>query len=142
MADCIFCKIIQKEIPSRIVYQDEHVTAFLDNSQATAGHTLLVPNQHVENLFEYDSELAGQVFSRLPILAKAIKASNPDVKGMNILQNNGSIAYQTVFHSHIHLIPRYQEDEGFKISMENNGDRYSDEELDQIMQSIQKQLED
>ena len=108
MTDCIFCKIIAGEIPSVTVYEDDKVKAFLDISQATLGHTLVVPKKHVSDLFEYDEQLASDVFSRLPKIARAIKASDPTIKGLNIVNNNGEVAYQTVFHSHIHLLPRYR----------------------------------
>ena len=81
MTDCIFCKIINKEIPSYIVYEDDVVVAFLDISQVTPGHTLVLPKKHVPNIMEYDEELASEVFKRIPKIAKAIKASNPAIKG-------------------------------------------------------------
>ena len=77
MDDCIFCKIINGEIPSITVYEDKQVKAFLDISQGTPGHTLLVPKKHVPDIFAYDQQLAETVFARLPKLARAIKKSNP-----------------------------------------------------------------
>lgn len=109
MAD-IFDKIIAGEIPAYKVYEDDDVLAFLDLSQATPKHTLLVPKQHVANIFEFDAELAARVLSKLPLVARAIQASGPAILGMNIISNNGEIAGQSVFHSHFHLIPRYQDD--------------------------------
>ena len=73
MEDCIFCKIINGEIPSYTVYEDDVVKAFLDISQNTPGHTLVVPKKHVQDIFEYDSDLAAAVFSRLPKIARAIR---------------------------------------------------------------------
>ena len=115
MTDCIFCKIIAGEIPSYTVYEDDVVKAFLDISQGTPGHTLVVPKKHVKDLFAYDEDLAAAVFSRLPKIARAVKKSNPAIKGMNIINNNGEVAYQSVFHSHIHLVPRYTDQDDFKI---------------------------
>ncbi len=109
MAD-IFDKIIQGEIPSYKVYEDDDVLAFLDISQVTPGHTLLVPKKHVDNIFDYDDETAKKVLLTLPKLARAIKATNPKITGMNISSNNGVSAGQTVMHSHWHLIPRYDDD--------------------------------
>ena len=140
--NCIFCKIIAGEIPSYTVYEDDVVKAFLDISQVTPGHTLVVPKKHVKDIFAYDDELAAQVFARIPKIAKAIKNSNPKIKGMNICNNNGEIAYQSVFHSHIHLLPRYSKDDGFSMTFTDNTNKYNSEQLKDIQKSIQKQLGD
>ncbi|RSJ76236.1 HIT-like protein [Streptococcus cristatus] len=117
MADCIFCKIITGEIPSSKVYEDDQVVAFLDISQVTPGHTLVVPKQHFRNLLEMDADSASQLFARVPDIArKVMKATG--AKGMNILNNNEEIAGQTVFHTHVHLAPRYEETDGLQISFE------------------------
>ena len=117
MADCIFCKIIAGEIPSSTVYEDDQVVAFLDISQFTSGHTLVVPKQHFRNLLEMDADSASQLFARVPDIArKVMKATG--AKGMNILNNNEEIAGQTVFHTHVHLAPRYDETDGLQISFE------------------------
>ncbi|KAA9297113.1 MULTISPECIES: HIT family protein [Aerococcus] len=141
MEDCIFCKIANREIPTNLVYEDEVVTAFLDNSQVTKGHTLLVPKKHLKDIFDYDVKDAGAIFRRIPIIVEAIKKAFPDVQGINILNNNGEIAYQSVFHSHIHIIPRYQKEEGFAVKFTNNGDNYSDEELAKIAKTINENIE-
>ena len=142
MEDCIFCKIIDGEIPSYTVYEDDVVKAFLDISQNTPGHTLVVPKKHVKDIFEYDSELAAAVFSRLPKIARAIRDSNPDIKGMNILNNNGSVAYQSVFHSHIHLIPRYSDKDDFGITFSDNSNQYDEQTYQTVQQAIIDQLGD
>lgn len=117
MADCIFCKIIAGEIPSSKVYEDDQVIAFLDISQVTPGHTLVVPKQHFRNLLEMDGDSTSQLFARVPDIArKVVKATG--AKGMNILNNNEEIAGQTVFHTHVHLAPRYDETDGLQISFE------------------------
>lgn len=117
MADCIFCKIIAGEIPSSKVYEDNQVVAFLDISQVTPGHTLVVPKQHFRNLLEMDADSTSQLFARVPDIArKVMKATG--AKGMNILNNNEEIAGQTVFHTHVHLAPRYDETDGLQISFE------------------------
>ena len=117
MADCIFCKIIAGEIPSSKLYEDDQVIAFLDISQVTPGHTLVVPKQHFRNLLEMDADSASQLFARVPDIArKVMKATG--AKGMNILNNNEEIAGQTVFHTHVHLAPRYEETDGLQISFE------------------------
>lgn len=141
MEDCIFCKIAGGEIPSRIVYEDDKVVAFLDNSQVTPGHTLLIPRKHVDDIFEYDEELATDVFSRIPKIARALKAYDPRVEGLNIVNNNGEIAYQSVFHSHIHLIPRYDENDGLGLQFTDNSDNHTDDELDHIAEQISEKIE-
>jgi histidine triad (HIT) family protein len=142
MDDCIFCKIIAGEIPSYTVYEDDVVKAFLDISQGTPGHTLVIPKKHVANIFEYDAELASEVFARIPKIAKALKASNPAIQGLNILNNNGEVAYQSVFHSHFHLIPRYSDDDDFKMIFKDNSDNYDTAQYQKIQKSITDQLGD
>lgn len=142
MEDCIFCKIINNEIPSRKVYEDDVVVAFLDLTQVTKGHTLVVPKKHVADIYEYDNELAEKVFSRLPRIARGLEKSDSSIKGMNIMNNNGKLAYQSVFHSHIHLLPRYDENDSFSIHFGDNSEKYAPEELDQIAESIRNGMEE
>lgn len=138
--ECIFCKIINQEIPSAKVYEDDVVYAFLDITQVTPGHTLVVPKQHVADIFEYSPELIGEVMSRLPKIAQALKDTFPEMKGLNIINNNGKAAYQTVFHSHWHLIPRYDSEDGFSMEFTDNQSSYTQEEFldraEQIAQNI------
>lgn len=134
--NCIFCKIIAGEIPSYTVYEDDVVKAFLDISQTTPGHTLVIPKKHVPDIFAYDPQLAADVFSRIPKIANAVKNSNSDIKGMNIVNNNGEVAYQSVFHSHFHLIPRFDENDGFKMMFTDNSSKYQPEELQKIQNQI------
>lgn len=81
----------------------------MDISQVTPGHTLVIPKVHVTDIFEYDEALAAEVFARVPKIARAIEKAFPEINGLNIINNNKELAYQSVFHSHIHLIPRYDE---------------------------------
>ncbi|TPR16905.1 HIT family protein [Apilactobacillus timberlakei] len=141
MDDCIFCKIVNNEIPNYTVYEDDIVKAFLDISQTTPGHTLVVPKKHVADIYDYDAKMAEQVFARIPKIARAIKNSAPDIKGMNIINNNGRIASQSVFHSHFHLIPRYSEDDGFALKFTDNSNQYNEETLTHIQKDISKNLE-
>lgn len=140
MDDCVFCKIINGDIPSYTVYEDDVVKAFLDISQVTPGHTLMVPKKHVKDIFAYDNDLAAAVFSRLPKVAAAIKASNPKIVGMNILNNNGQVAYQSVFHSHIHLIPRYSNNDDFSIHFGDHSKQMTPEKYEEIRQAIANQF--
>ncbi|KRL03184.1 HIT family protein [Liquorilactobacillus capillatus] len=142
MENCIFCKIITGEIPSTTVYEDECVKAFLDISQTTPGHTLVIPKKHVADLFEYDTSLAADVFTRIPKIARAIKASDDSIVGMNVVNNNGAVAYQSVFHSHFHLIPRYSKRDDFKMVFADNSNKYSQEQLTEIAAQIKEQLKE
>ncbi|WP_438831988.1 HIT family protein [Streptococcus pluranimalium] len=114
MANCIFCQIISGTIPSSKVYEDEKVLAFLDITQTTNGHTLLIPKEHVKNILDMTETIAQEVFSRLPKVARAVQKAT-GAKGMNIINNNEEVAGQTVFHAHIHLVPRFDEKDGIAI---------------------------
>ncbi len=140
MSDCIFCMIRDADIPSRKVYEDEHVFAILDQSQVTPGHTLLIPKKHVRNIYDYDEELAQQVFVSVPKVARALRDFHPEVKGLNVLINNEEVASQTVFHSHIHLLPRYADDDNFGLKWTPN--EFSDEMLDDLQNKISKEVEE
>lgn len=141
MTDCIFCKIAANELPARKIYEDDHVIAIMDVSQVTPGHTLVISKEHVRNILEYNDEFAATIFSRVPKIAKAVKNHDPNIKGLNILMNNEEIASQTVFHSHIHILPRYSDNDGFGLKWENNADKYSDNELDRTRDKIIEALE-
>lgn len=141
MEDCVFCKIVRGEIPSTTVYEDDYVKAFLDISQVTPGHTLMVPKIHVADIFEYDQQLAANVLSRIPLIANAIKASDARITGLNILNNNGAVAYQSVFHSHFHFIPRYSQADDFSIHFGDHTEQYTPEQLQTIADNIKAHLE-
>lgn len=112
---CIFCKIINNEIPSYKVYEDEYVLAILDISQVCDGHTLILPKKHYDNFLDADLQTIDRCMNVIKILSnKYKKILNP--KGFNILNNNNKIAGQTVFHLHFHLIPRYDENDEIDIS--------------------------
>lgn len=140
MTDCIFCKIINKEIPSYPVYEDDVVYAFLDITQTTKGHTLVIPKKHVTDIFDYDDQLASEVFARIPKIARAIEKAFPDVVGLNIVNNNREAAYQSVFHSHIHLIPRYGKEDDFSMTFADNGSDYTQENMMTVATSINKEI--
>ncbi|MFX3618163.1 MAG: HIT family protein [Sporolactobacillus sp.] len=138
--DCIFCKIIHGEIPSAKVYEDEAVYAFLDLGQVTKGHTLIIPKKHKKDIFDLDPETASQIFRRVPIIASAIqKAFHP--VGMNILNNNSVLAGQSVFHYHIHLIPRYGKEDSFTFGFQTHTDDYSNEARLALAADIAKNIE-
>lgn len=106
---CIFCKIATGEIPSKTVYEDDDFRAILDISPASKGHVIILPKNHADNIFEISDEDA----SGIMLVAKKIASKVKNVfgcDGVNILQNNGEAAGQTVFHLHVHVIPRYEND--------------------------------
>lgn len=107
--DCIFCKIANGEIPASTVYEDDMFRVILDMSPATKGHALILPKKHMADIFEMDSETAEKVFVLAAKVAKGMKAAL-NCAGLNIVQNNGEVAGQTVFHFHMHIIPRYEGD--------------------------------
>ena len=109
MSDCIFCKIANGEIPSATLYEDEDFRVILDLGPATKGHALILPKAHFANIYEMPEELLGKAI----VLAKKMVSGMTDAlkcDGFNIVHNNGEAAGQTVFHFHMHLIPRYKND--------------------------------
>ena len=104
--NCIFCRIIKKDIPNAIIYENEKFLAFMDKYPINHGHTLIVPKQHYDNILEMPAEIVGEMFALIPSLAKAI-TSVIESDGFNINQNNGKSANQIVPHVHVHIVPRY-----------------------------------
>lgn len=107
--NCIFCKIANGEIPSRTLYEDDDFRVILDLNPATKGHALILPKEHYKNLYEIDDSTAAKV---LPLARKmaVMMTEKLHCDGFNVIQNNNEIAGQTVFHFHVHLIPRYNDD--------------------------------
>ena len=105
--NCIFCKIIAGDIPSNTIYEDEDFKVIMDIAPATKGHALVLPKNHFDNIYDIDSEVLGKAAK---VAQKVIKHATEILgcDGYNLLQNNGEIAGQTVFHFHMHLIPRYE----------------------------------
>ncbi|MBE5828802.1 MAG: HIT family protein [Butyrivibrio sp.] len=109
MDSCIFCKIANGEIPSNTIYEDDKFRVILDNGPATKGHALVLPKEHYANLFEMPEELLADAAK----VAKKVAANVKDklsCDGLNLVQNNGETAGQTVMHFHLHIIPRYEND--------------------------------
>ncbi|MBP3393140.1 MAG: HIT family protein, partial [Lentisphaeria bacterium] len=107
--NCIFCKIAAGEIPSATIYEDEVCRVILDIAPAAKGHAILLPKKHFANIFEIDKETAGSILYTASHVAAAMKEAL-GCDGINLLQNNGPAAGQTVFHLHIHIIPRFEND--------------------------------
>ena len=130
--DCIFCKLANGVFPTRVVYEDETFTVIMDNGPVTKGHSLILPKEHYDNIYELPDEVA----SKALVLAKKMAVHMKQVlkaDGFNVIQNNEPVAGQTVFHFHMHLIPRYEND-GQDLNMAAT--HPSDEELDSVLKQI------
>ena len=109
MSDCVFCKIAEGKIPATKVHENELTLAFMDIGQVNPGHVLVAVKPHVENIFGLDDRLAAAVFQTAARVARAVqKAYSPE--GVTLYQANGAAAGQTVFHFHLHIVPRYEKD--------------------------------
>jgi histidine triad (HIT) family protein len=130
--NCIFCKIANGEIPSRTIYEDKDFRVILDLNPATKGHALILPKDHYKNLYEISDETAAKV---LPLAKKMATQMTEKLgcDGFNLIQNNNEIAGQSVFHFHMHLIPRYTDDHQNLVMKPNE---VSAEELDAIKDKI------
>ncbi len=106
--DCLFCKIVKREIPSDILYEDDEILVFLDIYPITRGHTLFIPKKHITDLYELKEEEIG-FMRNLPKIVRKLKDAT-GASGVNLIQNNGKDAGQVIFHLHFHLIPRYSND--------------------------------
>lgn len=129
---CIFCKIANGEIPAATIYEDEDFMVILDLGPAARGHALILPKEHYANIYELDESTAAKAF----VLAKKMAAHMTEVlgcEGFNIVQNNGPLAGQTVFHFHVHLIPRYPEDQ---VGLTWKPGEVSAEELDELVKQL------
>ena len=107
--DCIFCKIVNGELPARKIYEDEHTLAFLDVADDVDGHTLVIPKKHIVNIFDCDRETLAQVMDTVKLVSEHY-TKNCGYDGVNFLNASGASAQQTVFHLHIHIIPRKKDD--------------------------------
>ena len=109
MDECIFCKIVKGEVPASVVYEDDLTLAFMDIGHVNPGHTIVALKSHIENIYGLDETLAGAVFRTATRIAQALKtAMQPE--GMTLLQANEIAGWQTVFHFHIHVLPRHPND--------------------------------
>ncbi|ANU25963.1 HIT family protein [Planococcus versutus] len=139
MKNCIFCKIIAGEIPSVKIYEDEHVFAFMDIMPLSKGHTLLIPKTHREFVYDMTPEEAGNLFAVAPKIAKAINETfQPE--GMNLLNNNGAKAGQSVFHFHLHFIPRYGQSDGFGAKWITKEKEFTSERIQELAECVKEKL--
>lgn len=129
--NCIFCKIANGEIPSATLYEDDDFRVILDLSPASKGHSLILPKEHAANIYELPEELAAKAMvvakKVATVLAEGLKCD-----GLNIVQNNGEPAGQTVFHFHMHLIPRYEGDKE-SVRLNWNPGKLTDEMKEEIL---------
>jgi len=114
MDNCVFCKIVAKQVPAIVVCEDEHTLAFMDIGQVNPGHVLVAVKRHAENLYALDDAQAAAVFQAAARLARAIREAFAP-QGLSVYQANGKAAGQTVFHFHVHLVPRHERD-GMELS--------------------------
>jgi histidine triad (HIT) family protein len=133
--DCLFCKIIKRDIPAEIVYEDKDNIAFLDIGPVNKGHTLVVPKKHSENILDIsDADLKKLVSAAQKVTKAVVKAVNAD--GVNVSMNNKRAAGQLVFHTHFHIIPRFESD-GFKHWPHS---KYNEGEAKLVAEKIKKML--
>lgn len=132
--NCIFCKLANGDIPTNIIYEDEMFTVIMDAAPASKGHALILPKEHYANIYELPEDVAAAVFALAKKLApKMTEALGAD--GLNVVQNNGEVAGQTVFHFHMHLIPRYKDGDDF---ITWNHATLSDEEKATAFEALKK----
>lgn len=135
MNDCLFCKIVEGKIPANKVYETDKILAFLDITPVNEGHTLVIPKEHYENLFELPDNLLEKIAIELKHIGKAVqKATNSG--GINIAMNNREAAGQIIPHAHFHIIPRYLAD-GQKLM---HGRKYEPGRIEIITEKIKKEI--
>ena len=134
--NCIFCKLANGDIPTNTLYEDDLFRVIFDMSPATKGHALIIPKNHYRNIYDIDSDVASKVFPLASKLAK-VMTDTFGADGFNVVQNNEEIAGQSVFHFHMHLIPRYNGDNAIKLWTPGESDQ---EELAKMAEEIRNNL--
>ncbi|HLC66175.1 MAG TPA: HIT family protein [Candidatus Nanoarchaeia archaeon] len=135
MPDCTFCKIVQGELPSSKIFEDEDILAFLDITPINPGHTLIIPKLHYDDLRDMSDPLIGRLFSAAAELAPAI-CRGVGAKDFNLGMNNGMDAGQVVFHAHAHIMPRFPDD-GLELW---SGKKYAEGEQERVHEKIMKEM--
>lgn len=123
---CIFCEIINQEIPAYKIYEDDHYLAFLDIAQVTKGHTLIIPKKHVSHFLQADDLMISEIMILAHKIAQQLK-DKLHCNGMNLLSNIEEVAGQSVPHFHVHIIPRYDEKDALSIQFNENTDKNIEE---------------
>ncbi len=134
--DCIFCKLANGDIPTNTLYEDDYVRVIFDAEPAAEGHVLILPKEHFDNIYELDDDTAGHVFKVAKKIATAMNKTL-DMDGLNVVQNNGEAAGQTVFHFHMHIIPRHNDDT-VNVGWEKH--KVSSERIKDITDEVRKYL--
>lgn len=134
--DCLFCKLANGVFPSNTLFEDEDFRVIFDIAPVSKGHALILPKKHFENIYEIDDETASKAFVLAKKMAKAMnKAFESD--GFNVLQNNGEAGGQTIFHFHLHLIPRNEKDGAIKFGKQGST---TDEQFAKMLEMVKEQL--
>ncbi len=133
--DCIFCRIVKKDIPSSLVYEDDTFFAFLDTNPINPGHVLVIPKRHYESFLVLPKSVLEKYLGVVQRVAQAVSLAL-DAEGFNVIQNNGKVAGQSVFHVHFHIVPRFRSD-GFELW---NGTPYAEGEISEYAQKIMSAL--
>ncbi len=136
MNDCLFCKIANGKMEAATVFETSDFRVILDKFPSSKGHVLILPKEHFDDIYEMDSETAGKLFALATVVARSMKkVLNCD--GLNVLQNNGEAAGQTVNHFHMHLIPRYYNDD---VNISWHTKSFSDEELESLSKLLSEKI--
>lgn len=135
----VFEMIVDRDIDANIIYEDDNFIAFLDAFPVVKGHTLVVPKKRIENIFDLDDETANDYMKVIRNVSKAVRDTfNPE--GLNVVQNNGEFAGQSVFHIHFHILPRYKDEhDGFGYKWEDI--EFTKEEREQFAEAIKSKLD-
>ena len=131
--DCIFCKVLNGDLPSEKVYEDEHAVAVMDINPWTRGHAVVIPKRHAANVFEIEDDELSAVILAAKRLATQMRDTLLGCDGVNLLQSNGAVAWQTIFHLHFHVIPRY---EGDPLQLPTRPQPAQPEELAEVAKEI------
>lgn len=134
--NCLFCKIIDNQIPSFVAYENNQFKVILDKFPGNKGHTLILTKEHFDDIYQMDSDTAGKLFALATVVARALK-EKLDCQGLNLLQNNGEVAGQTVPHFHLHLIPRYTDD-GMTIPWKTK--EFTNQEMQELAEGIRRYI--
>ena len=134
--DCIFCKILKGDIPCNKVFENDNFIAILDAFPANEGHTLVIPKKHYKDIFEIDEDTLKEGYAIAKKIAEALKKSL-NIENINILQNNGALASQTVNHFHIHVIPRIEND---KVVIKSEVVNINEEKTKEILKNIKEAI--
>lgn len=131
-SQCIFCTISKN--PENLIYEDKHSVAFMDIKPISKGHILVIPKQHFATFIDATMEVVGFVNSTTHKIATQLQTLIPEIKGFNILTNNGKEAYQEVFHYHVHIIPKYSKEKGLILT--RNPESFKIEDIESIKNSL------